>query len=133
MSYYNNNNNNNNATTPSGFPVNGLPPALRRGSLDCFMVSAEPVREHGEDVAARPDTGDGGGDGGNPSERIASMLLEGARPSASVTATCYRLSKAAHQRSESPIDMRRLAENDSGTNEPRVAKGYGSKQLAKCV
>uniref|UniRef100_A0A182UBB9 Homeobox domain-containing protein n=1 Tax=Anopheles melas TaxID=34690 RepID=A0A182UBB9_9DIPT len=115
MSYYNNNNNNNNnnATTPSGFPVNGLPPALRRGSLDCFMVSAEPVREHGEDVAARPDTGDGGGDGGNPSERIASMLLEGARPSASVTATCYRLSKAAHQRSESPIDMRRLAENDS--------------------
>uniref|UniRef100_A0A182P3Z1 Homeobox domain-containing protein n=1 Tax=Anopheles epiroticus TaxID=199890 RepID=A0A182P3Z1_9DIPT len=114
LSYYNNNNNptGNNGTTASGFPLNGLPPALRRGSLDCFMVSSESVRENGEEVSARPegssqtraDCDDG------PTERIANMLLE--RPSGSV-ATCYRLAKTPHNRSESPIDMRRMAENDS--------------------
>uniref|UniRef100_A0A182NCI3 Homeobox domain-containing protein n=1 Tax=Anopheles dirus TaxID=7168 RepID=A0A182NCI3_9DIPT len=119
LSYYNNNNNNNTISSNShgsmatGFPLHGLPAALRRGSLDCFMVSPDSVREDGGEEPPRQDSNGklNDCDGGPTSERIASMLLEG-RGTGSA-ATCYRLTKPGHQRGESPIDMRRLTENDS--------------------
>ncbi|XP_053668627.1 homeobox protein bagpipe [Anopheles marshallii] len=110
LSYYNNNNNNQsneNGSSTAAFSINGLPPALRRGSLDCFMVASD---AHGQEPPARQDSSSHLPDGdAGPTERIANMLLEGtARGSG-----CYRLTKASHHRSESPIDMRRLTENDS--------------------
>ncbi|XP_049278595.1 protein zerknuellt [Anopheles funestus] len=110
LSYYNNNNNNpNNETgsTATTFSLNGLPPALRRGSLDCFMVTTD---ANGQEVASRQDSSAPMQDGdAGPTERIANMLLEGSGRGSG----CYRLAKSTHHRSESPIDMRRLTENDS--------------------
>ncbi|XP_053680708.1 homeobox protein bagpipe [Anopheles nili] len=105
LSYYHTNNNSDrqrdhNATTPSG--VATLPSVLRRGSLDCFVVDG-PVREDTEDLP-RPDVG-----------------CE--HPTA--VGSCYRLPKDSHHRRQpdSPIDMRRLADNDSDCDSPSPYAG----------
>uniref|UniRef100_A0A182MIZ8 Homeobox domain-containing protein n=1 Tax=Anopheles culicifacies TaxID=139723 RepID=A0A182MIZ8_9DIPT len=110
LNYYNNNNNNNqsneNGASANSFSLNGLPPALRRGSLDCFMVDT-----NGQETTSRQDSSSQmqDGDAGPAERRIADILLEGSARGSG----CYRLTKASHHRSESPIDMRRLTENDS--------------------
>uniref|UniRef100_A0A182YG51 Uncharacterized protein n=1 Tax=Anopheles stephensi TaxID=30069 RepID=A0A182YG51_ANOST len=116
LSYYNNNNNNrsNDNGTATPFSLNGLPPALRRGSLDCFMVASDNDRDNGQEAPSRQDSSSHLQDcDAGPTERIANMLLDGSTRGAGSVASCYRLAKAPHHRSESPIDMRRLTENDS--------------------
>ncbi|XP_050101470.1 homeobox protein DTH-2 [Anopheles aquasalis] len=121
-----NNNNNNNNSTENGqkvathavvrFQPNGLPPALRRGSLDCFMVSSETASSRTDDDA--PSMAQG-------CSPLASDLceLEGAGRtggSGGAPATCYRLPKI---RNDSPIDMRRSTEHDSDCDSPSPYSG----------
>uniref|UniRef100_A0A182JDZ9 Uncharacterized protein n=1 Tax=Anopheles atroparvus TaxID=41427 RepID=A0A182JDZ9_ANOAO len=130
LSYYNNNNNStshNHNNSGGGGGGSGPPPAafplvgLRRGSLDCFMVSPESGRADGEaegplQRGSPMETGAAGcEETGSAADRITSMLLEGGGSGRSDTngATCYRLAKTTQQRNESPIDMRRSTENDS--------------------
>ncbi|XP_001657903.2 homeobox protein bagpipe [Aedes aegypti] len=95
--YYHNNNN-------SSFNLASLHPSLRRGSLDCYMVPAERI-EHNLATRCQIDSGECEG------ERY-EKRLGGASGSES---DCYRI-KAG--RNESPLDMRRSAENDSDCDTP---------------
>ncbi|XP_049529278.1 homeobox even-skipped homolog protein 2 [Anopheles darlingi] len=122
--------NNNNNSTENGkkigmhgavrYPANGLPPALRRGSLDCFMVSSETASSRTADDDAPMIQGCSPMstdlcEAASASERH--MLLDGSsgRTAGPGGATCYRLPKI---RNDSPIDMRRSTEHDSDCDSP---------------
>ncbi|XP_058116110.1 muscle-specific homeobox protein tinman [Anopheles ziemanni] len=118
LGYYNNNNNNTAGCGPiqAGFPI-----GLRRGSLDCFMVSPESGRGDGEGEGSlqRSSPMEGSPEGAaSAADRITNMLLDGGSRSDPNGATCYRFSKSTPQRNESPIDMRRSTENDSDGDSP---------------
>nr|XP_019564074.2 homeobox protein bagpipe-like [Aedes albopictus] len=102
--YYHNNNN-------GGFNLASLHPSLRRGSLDCYMVPAERI-EHNLATRCQIDSGDCEG------ERLEKRLV-----GAASEPDCYRI-KAG--RNESPLDMRRSAENDSDCDTPSP---YGNLSL----
>ncbi|XP_065093696.1 homeobox protein bagpipe [Ochlerotatus camptorhynchus] len=105
--YYHNNNNN-------GFNLASLHPSLRRGSLDCYMVPAERVENK---LATRCQIDTGGCEGERFEKRV------GSGTSGNESSECYRM-KA--RRNESPLDMRRSAENDSDCDTPSP---YGSLSL----
>lgn len=95
--YYHSNNNNNN-NSGGGFSLANIHPSLRRGSLDCFMVPAERGEHNG--LSSRCPMEQGDCEGERFEKRIGSSGSE-----------CYRIRTG---RNESPLDMRRSAENDSG-------------------
>ncbi|XP_055543204.1 homeobox protein Hmx [Wyeomyia smithii] len=95
--YYHNNNNNN----TNGFNLGNLHPSLRRGSLDCFMVPAERCDQR---LGSRchSELGDCDGD-----------RYEKSRSESS--SECFRMKNG---RNDSPLDMRRSAENESDCDSP---------------
>lgn len=96
--YYHNNNN-------SSFNLASLHPSLRRSSLDCYMVPAERAERSLASSRCQIDSG-GDCDG----ERFEKRFTGGV---SGTETDCYRI-KAS--RNDSPLDMRRSAENDSGNH-----------------
>uniref|UniRef100_A0A182F8H7 Uncharacterized protein n=1 Tax=Anopheles albimanus TaxID=7167 RepID=A0A182F8H7_ANOAL len=132
-----NNNNNNNSTENSKkvgthggvrFLPNGLPPALRRGSLDCFMVSSETASSRIDDNAPMAQ-------GCSPLPSDLCELDGAGRTGGPGGTSCYRLPKI---RNDSPIDMRRSTEHESDCDSPSpyssalttVHHGAGPSMLA---
>ncbi|XP_055616097.1 homeobox protein bagpipe [Toxorhynchites rutilus septentrionalis] len=106
--YYHSNNNNNNGG--GGFSLANIHPSLRRGSLDCFMIPAE--RGEHNAMGSRCPLEQGDCEGERFEKRIGSAGGE-----------CYRIRT---DRNESPLDMRRSAENDSDCDAPSP---YGNLSL----
>ncbi|XP_058452961.1 homeobox protein bagpipe [Malaya genurostris] len=96
--YYHNNNNNN-----SSFNLASLHPSLRRGSLDCFMVPAE-HGDHNLDSRCHSEARE------CETERYEKRPRGGSEAD-----ECYRMKPG---RNDSPLDMRRSAENDSDCDSP---------------
>ncbi|KAL1396270.1 hypothetical protein pipiens_010645 [Culex pipiens pipiens] len=94
---------NNNNNGPAGFNLASLHPSLRRGSLDCFMVPADRCHVTDQEEFDRRS--------GSGSE------CYGVRRKVSAAAAAGGASSGARN-SDSPLDMRRSADNDSDCDSP---------------